>query len=50
MAPPERQRITRGLQDMKIVPTRIEDQISRVDPTRSRVIGIASAVIAAWCV
>ena len=34
---------------MKIVPTRIEDQINRVDPTRSRVIGIAAAITAAWC-
>jgi hypothetical protein len=34
---------------MKIVPTRIEEQINRVDPTRSRVIGIASAVVALWC-
>jgi hypothetical protein len=49
MAPPRRQRITRGLQDMKIVPTRIEEQINRVDPTRSRVIGIAAAITAAWC-
>ena len=49
MARPRRQRIARGLQDMKIVPTRIEDQINRIDPTRSRVIGIASAITAAWC-
>jgi hypothetical protein len=34
---------------MKIVPTRIEEQINRIDPTRSRVIGIASAITAAWC-
>jgi hypothetical protein len=35
MAPPRRQRIARGLQDMKIVPTRIEDQINRVDPPKA---------------
>ena len=34
---------------MKIVPARIEEQITRIDPTRSRVIGISSAVLAAWC-
>jgi uncharacterized membrane protein len=34
---------------MKIVPARIEEQISRIDPTRSRVIGVSSAVLAAWC-
>lgn len=34
---------------MKIVPTRIEEQINRVDPSRSRVIGIVSAITAVWC-
>lgn len=35
---------------MKIVPTRIEDQINRVDRTRSLVIGISFGVTALWCV
>jgi hypothetical protein len=35
---------------MKIVPTRIEDQINRVDRTPSRVIGIALGITALWCV
>lgn len=34
---------------MNIVPTAIEEQITRVDRQRSRVIGIGSAVLAAWC-
>ena len=34
---------------MNIVPTAIEEQINRVDRQRSRVIGIGSAVLAAWC-
>jgi hypothetical protein len=34
---------------MKIVPTRVEQQIDRVDRTPSLVIGIICAVIAAWC-
>ncbi len=34
---------------MNIVPTAIEEQINRVDRQRSRVIGISSAVLAAWC-
>jgi hypothetical protein len=34
---------------MKIVPTRIEEQINRVDRTRSLIIGISSAVVALWC-
>lgn len=35
---------------MKIVPTRIEEQINRVDRTRSRAIGIACGITALWCV
>jgi hypothetical protein len=35
---------------MKIVPTRIEEQINRVDRTPSLIIGICSAVVALWCV
>lgn len=34
---------------MNIVPAAIEEQITRVDRQRSRVIGIGSAVLAAWC-
>ena len=34
---------------MKILPTRIEEQINRVDPTRALAIGIASALTALWC-
>ena len=35
---------------MKIVPTRIEEQINRVDRTPSLAIGIASGITALWCV
>lgn len=35
---------------MKIVPTRVEEQINRVDPTRSRAIGITCGIAALWCV
>jgi hypothetical protein len=35
---------------MKIVPTRIEEQINRVDRTKSLGIGIASGITALWCV
>jgi hypothetical protein len=34
---------------MNIVPTRVEQQINRVDRTPSLVIGIICAAIAAWC-
>jgi hypothetical protein len=34
---------------MNIVPTAIEEQVNRVDRQRSRIIGISSAVLAAWC-
>lgn len=34
---------------MNILPTAIEEQINRVDRQRSRIIGISSAVVAAWC-
>jgi hypothetical protein len=34
---------------MKIVPTRIEEQINRVDRTPSLIIGIISAIVALWC-
>jgi len=34
---------------MNIVPTRIEEQINRVDRTPSLVIGISSAATALWC-
>lgn len=35
---------------MKIVPTRIEEQINHVGRTPSLIIGICSAVVALWCV
>ncbi|MDT5019384.1 MAG: hypothetical protein QOD39_5544 [Mycobacterium sp.] len=35
---------------MNIVPTRIEEQVNRIDRTRSLIIGISSAVTALWCV
>ena len=35
---------------MNIVPTRIQEQIDRVDRTRSLVIGIAAGVTALWCI
>ena len=31
------------------MPTRIEEQINRVDPTRALAIGIASVLTALWC-
>ena len=34
---------------MNIVPTRIQEQIDRVDRNRSLIIGISSAVLALWC-
>jgi hypothetical protein len=35
---------------MNIVPTRVEEQINRVDRTRSLVIGISAGVTALWCI
>jgi hypothetical protein len=35
---------------MKIVPTRMEEQINRVDRMTSLGIGIASGITALWCV
>jgi hypothetical protein len=35
---------------MKIVPTRIEEQINRLDRTQSLTLGIVSGVTALWCV
>ena len=35
---------------MKIVPTRMEEQINRVDRTASLGIGIAGGITALWCV
>jgi hypothetical protein len=35
---------------MKIVPTRMEEQINRVDRTTALGIGIASGITALWCV
>ena len=38
----------KGSQQMKIVPTTIEEQINRVDRQRSLYIGIGAALLAAW--
>ena len=35
---------------MNIVPTRIQEQVNRVDRTRSLAIGIALGVTALWCI
>jgi hypothetical protein len=35
---------------MNIVPTRIQEQVNRVDRTRSLPIGIALGVTALWCI
>ena len=35
---------------MKIVPTSIEQQINRVDPTRSLMIGITGGLLALWSI
>jgi predicted peptidase len=35
---------------MNIVPTRIQEQINRVDRTRSLVIGISAGLTALWCI
>src|SRR5882757_6927607 len=35
---------------MNIVPTRIQEQIDRVDRTRSLVVGISAGVTALWCI
>ena len=35
---------------MNIVPTRIQDQINRVDRTRSLVFGISAGITALWCI
>jgi hypothetical protein len=40
---------TKGNNQMNIVPTRFEEQINRVDRTRSLVIGISSAATAFFC-
>jgi inner membrane protein involved in colicin E2 resistance len=34
---------------MKILPTSIEQQIDRVDRTRSLIFGISSGLVALWC-
>jgi inner membrane protein involved in colicin E2 resistance len=34
---------------MKILPTGIEQQIDRVDRTRSLIFGISSGLVALWC-
>jgi inner membrane protein involved in colicin E2 resistance len=34
---------------MKILPANIEEQIDRVDRSRSLMIGISSALLALWC-
>jgi len=42
-------RTAKGKRAMKIVPTRIEEQINRVDRTRSLAIGITTGLTALWC-
>jgi len=42
-------RTAKGKTAMKIVPTRIEEQINRVDRTRSLAIGITTGLTALWC-
>jgi hypothetical protein len=34
---------------MKILPTSVEQQIERVDRTRSLIFGISSGLVAIWC-
>jgi hypothetical protein len=40
----------KGSQQMKIVPTNIEEQINRVDRQRSLYIGISAGALAVWSV
>jgi hypothetical protein len=40
----------KGSQQMKIVPTSIEEQINRVDRQRSLYIGISAGLLALWSV
>jgi inner membrane protein involved in colicin E2 resistance len=35
---------------MKILPTNIEEQIDRIDRSRSLAIGISTGVLALWCI
>jgi len=42
-------RTAKGTTAVKIVPTRIEEQINRVDRTRSLAIGISTGLTALWC-
>jgi hypothetical protein len=50
VAPPTRRRVTRERQLMKIVPTSIEKQISRVDRQRSLAIAISCGLVAFWSI
>lgn len=35
---------------MSIIPTRIQEQVNRVDRTRSLIFGISAGITALWCV
>jgi inner membrane protein involved in colicin E2 resistance len=35
---------------MKIIPSNIEEQIDRVDRSRSLIIGISTGLVALWCI
>jgi hypothetical protein len=50
MTPSTRQRMTKRNPAMNIVPTRIQEQVSRVDRTPSLVIGISAGLTALWSV
>ena len=42
--------MTKGTTQMNIVPTRIQEQVNRVDRTRSLAIGIAAGLTALWSI
>ena len=43
-------RMTKGTTQMNIVPTRIQEQVNRVDRTRSLAIGIGTGLTALWSI
>jgi hypothetical protein len=42
--------MTKGTKQMNIVPTRIQEQVNRVDRTRSLAIGIGTGLTALWSI
>jgi small-conductance mechanosensitive channel len=50
MTTPTRRRFRKGIPQMKIVPASIEQQINRVDRTRSLMIGISCGLVAFWSI